>query len=400
MKNSKPHGSSTSLVLTTLALALAVALPACGGGEKSAEAKSAEKAASAPEGGHKEEGGLKLSAEEAQRAGIKLEKLAEQGFADTVTVTATIRPNQDRVARVAPRVEGRIVQVTAKLGDAVKAGQVLAVLDSLALGEAQSALERARSAQRVAQADYARAESLAKDEIIPQRELLRAKSSLETANADLHAAEDKLRLLGGTASHTERAASTFALTAPLGGTVVQKKATIGELGSPAEPLFSVADLSTVWIEADLTEDKLARVKVGAAATITVNAYPNERFSGRVTYVASMLDKDSRTTPARIEVPNKDGRLKPEMFASATIETGAARAPALSVPSSAILLLQGQPTVFVAEGGGFEPRAIEPGDKVGGRTVIKAGVKAGEQVVAEGAYALKARLLKSQIGEGH
>ncbi|MBI5792178.1 MAG: efflux RND transporter periplasmic adaptor subunit, partial [Rhodocyclales bacterium] len=175
MKNSKPHGSSTSLVLTTLALALAVALSACGGGEKSAEAKSAEKAASAPEGGHKEEGGLKLSAEEAQRAGIKLEKLAEQGFADTVTVTATIRPNQDRVARVAPRVEGRIVQVTAKLGDTVKAGQVLAVLDSLALGEAQSALERARSAQRVAQADYARAESLAKDEIIPQRELLRAK---------------------------------------------------------------------------------------------------------------------------------------------------------------------------------------------------------------------------------
>ena len=89
-----------------------------------------------------------------------------------------------------------------------------------------------------------------------------------------------------------------------------------------------------------------------------------------------------------------------MFASATIETGAARAPALSVPSAAILLLQGQPTVFVAEGGGFEPRAIEPRDKVGGRTVVKAGVKAGEQVVAEGAYALKARLLKSQIGEGH
>ena len=95
MKNPKPHGSSTSLVLTTLALALAAALSACGGGEKAAEAKSAEKAASAPEGEHKEEGGLKLSAEEAQRAGIKLEKLTEQGFADTVTVTATIRPNQD-----------------------------------------------------------------------------------------------------------------------------------------------------------------------------------------------------------------------------------------------------------------------------------------------------------------
>lgn len=403
MKNINfPRRPGMALALTSLAVGLSLALAACNSGDyKSTDAKAVAPAESAKsEDEHKEEGSLKLSEEDAQRAGVKLETLAAQSFADSVTVTATVQPNQDRIARIAPRIEGRIVQVSTSLGDTVKPGQVLAVLDSVALGEAQSALLRAQSAHRVAQSDFKRAESLIVDEIIPQREFLRAQADLETATAEVRAAEDKLRLLGGVASSVGRAASTFPLTAPLAGTVVQKKATIGELGSPSEPLFTVADLSTVWIEANLTEDKLASVKAGAAATVTVTAYPGERFVGRVTYVASMLDKDSRTTPARIEVLNKDGRLKPEMFASATIETGASRSPALSVPSGAVLLLQGQPTVFVAENGGYEPRAIEPGDKVAGRTIVKAGLKAGDQIVAEGAYALKARLLKSQIGEGH
>ncbi|WP_295637194.1 efflux RND transporter periplasmic adaptor subunit [uncultured Methylibium sp.] len=389
--------SGVALALTLLALPLALSLAACGGAQSGA-APSAAAAASEPKG--KEEGGLKLSADEAQRAGIKLETLAEKAYADTVTVTATIRPNQDRIAQVAPRVEGRIVSVAATLGQEVRAGQVLAVLDSFALGEAHSALQRAQAAQRVAQADYQRAESLSAEEIIPQRELQRARAALETAGAELRAAADRLRLLGGTAAAGRHAESTFPVVAPLAGTVVMRKANIGELGSPAQPLFQVADLSTLWIEANLTEDKLARVRKGAAATVTVGAYPNERFAGRVTYVASMLDKDSRTTPARIEVPNKDGRLKPEMFASATIETGQARAPALSVPSGAVMLLQGQPTVFLAENGGYQPRPVETGEKSGGRTVVTSGLKAGDQVVAEGAYALKARLLKSQIGEGH
>ena len=382
--------------LVALAAVLVFGLEACGGGAGNAAENKPEAKA---EGAH-EEGGLKLSAEEARRAGIKLETLAPQSFAGTVTVTATIHANQDRIARVAPRVEGRVIQVNANLGDKVRAGQSLAVLDSLTLGEAQSALQQAQSAQRVAQADFARAESLSADEIISQRDFLRTRADFERATAELRAAEDKLRLLGGVPSGARRASSTFALTAPLAGTVIQKKATVGELGTPADPLFTVADLSTVWIEANLTEDTLSSVKKGAAATVTVAAYPGERFTGRVTYVASLLDKDSRTIPARIEVANQDGRLKPEMFASATIETGTATRDVLSVPDAAILLLQGQPTVFVAEHGGYEARAIEPGGTLSGRTVVKSGLAAGDEVVTTGAFALKARLLKSQIGDTH
>lgn len=398
--------NTTTYTAAVLCLAaLAAALTACGGGaNKPAPAASAAAAEGkkADKGGEPDEkGGLKLSEEEAKRAGIRVEELKLQAVADTLTVTATVRPNQDRVARVAPRVEGRVTGVSANLGDRVRAGQALATLDSLVIGEAHSALLQAQAANRVAQSDFKRAEALNADEIIAQKDFLRARADYEKSGTELRAAQDKLRLLGVSpdASGT-RAQSTFAVVAPFAGTVIQKKATLGDLATPSEPLFTVADLSKVWIEASLPEAALAKVRSGAAATVTVSAYPGERFAGRVTYLASVLDKDTRSVAARIKVDNKDGRLKPEMFGTAVIETGGDARQALSVPDAAILLLQGQPTVFVAEHGGYEARPVELGEKLGGRTVIKSGIAAGDQLVAAGAYALKARLLKSQISDEH
>jgi cobalt-zinc-cadmium efflux system membrane fusion protein len=377
-------------------------LAACGASDKSPSPSAAGESEKAEQHAEAEErGGLKLTQEDIERAGIRIETLQMQTLADTLTVTATVSANLDRVARIAPRVEGRLIGVTAKLGDMVRAGQALAILDSLALGEAQAALLQAQTNQRVAQADFKRAQALSADEIIPQRDYLRAQADFEKASTELRAAQDRLRLLGVTPSAgAAHAQSSFAVVAPFAGTVIQKKATLGDLASPSDALFTVADLSTVWIEASLPEAVLAKVRTGATASVTVTAYAGERFSGRVAYVASVLDKDTRTAAARIEVVNRDGRLKPEMFASAIIETGGGGRQALSVPDDAIVLLQGQPTLFVQEHGGFESRAVELSDKLGGRTVIKSGVKAGEQIVAAGAYALKARLLKSQISDEH
>lgn len=381
--------------------ALAAALTACGG-----ETGKPATAASAPtaeekKGEHDEKGGLKLSEEEAKRAGLRVEALALQAVADTLTVTATVRPNQDRVARIAPRVEGRIIGVSVNLGDRVRPGQALATLDSLVIGEAHSALLQAQAANRVAQADFKRAESLNADEIIAQKDFLRAKADYEKSVTEMRAAQDKLRLLGvSPAAGDARAQSTFPVVAPFAGTVIQKKATLGDLATPSEPLFTVADLSRVWVEANLPEAALAKVRTGAVATLTVSSYPGDRFAGRVTYLANVLDKDTRSVAARIEIDNKDGRLKPEMFGTAVIETGGAAYQTLSVPDSAILLLQGQPTVFVAERGGYAARPVELGEKLGGRTVIKSGLAAGDKLVAAGAYALKARLLKSQISDEH
>lgn len=404
-------------ILMTLCLA-ALALAGCdksqspqdGAAKSAAAGKTADKhgheaeKSGGHEDGHGEEEQLKLGAEEIAAAGIKTEELQEQEVSEQLTVTATIRPNQDRIAHVAPRVPGRVVKVPANLGDAVKAGQTLAVLDSLEVGEAHSAWLQARTAQALAKADFERAEALHGEQIIARKDHLRAHAEYEKSKAALAAAGDRLRMLGVSPAPAAdgKAVSAFPLTTPFAGTVIEKHAILGELAQPDKPLFTVADLSRLWIEANLFEKDLGRVKVGAEAVVTVAAYPDETFAGKLTYIAAVVEKETRTVSARVEVANADGRLKPEMFATAAIRTSGTggKGKGLLLPEEAVVLMQGQPTVFIEEHGGFEPRAVELGEKLRGRVVVKAGLAAGDKVVTAGTYALKARIMKSQLGEGH
>lgn len=389
--------------LMTAALVLSLALAACG--RNAPEAKPAtEKQTTAPEktaANDKEAaveapeaGQIHLTEADIKAAGIRTEEADEAEVHERIAVTATIQANQDRLAHVAPRVPGRIVGITAKLGDRVKAGQALASLDSIEIGEAHSAYRQADSQFKLAQADFERAEKLHAEQIVPEKDYLRSRSELEKARANLRATTDKLRLMGVAPSHD---GSVFPLAAPFAGTVIEKTAVLGELAQPDKSLFTVADLSVVWIEANLFEKDLGKIKVGATVGVSVAAYPDELFKGRLTYISSVMDKESRTIKARVEVANADGRLKPDMFANAAIDTATA-GKALTVPTGAVLLLEGKKTVFVREKDGFEKREVELGDNLGGRFVVKDGIEAGEAVVVEGAYALKARLLKSKIGD--
>lgn len=402
-----------------LAVTLAFALAACGkNGAKDEHAgegdKHAEKADKKPgaaagaktnekneKGEHAEaEAELTLTSEEAERAGVKVETLKAQALGETVVVTATIQPDPDRLAHVAPRIEGRIISASAKLGDRVRAGQSLATLDSVEVGQAHAAWTQTQAELRIAEVDFKRAESLNAEEIIPRKDFLRAQSERDKSAAAVRAAADRLRLLGGAQAARGNSVAGFTVTAPFAGIVIEKNATLGELATPSEPMFTVADLSRLWIQANLPEAMLAKVSLGANARVSVTAYPGETFIGRVTHIGAMLDKDTRTIAARIEVANTDGRLKPEMFATATIEAGGDKREAITLPDAAIVLLEGKPTVFVFDHGAYEARQVEPGERLDGRTVLKSGVKAGDQVVTAGAYALKARKLKSQLGHGH
>jgi membrane fusion protein, heavy metal efflux system len=414
--NTLYHYAQRASRLTTLALALAMAMTLAACGKEGANAENAANAAKPAEqadakkddhaageeaGGHAEgEEELTLTTEEAERAGVKVEEVKARALGETLVVTATIRPDQDRLAHVAARIEGRITSVPAKLGDKVRAGQTLATLDSVAVGEAHAALNQAQSELGIAEADFKRAQALIADEIIPRKDFLRAQADRDKAAAGVRAAADRLRLLGGAPNARGNAVSAFAVTAPFAGTVIEKKATLGELATPSEPLFSVADLSRVWIQADLPEAALAKIRIGANAKVSVPAYPNETFDGKVGHIGASLDKETRTVAARIEVANADGRLKPEMFATATIEALGEKRDAITLPDAAIVLMEGKPTVFVFEQGAYEMREVEPGERIGGRTVLKSGLKAGDQVVTAGTYALKARKLKSQLGHGH
>lgn len=393
--NQSRHAGLPRLTLAIL-MALTLSLAACG--------KSGDKAAGKDEHGEKghkeEEKELTLTTEEATRAGVKVEAVNPQKLATTVVVTATIQADQDRIARVSPRTEGRITAAPASLGDRVRSGQVLASLDSVGVGEAHAALMQAQSELRIAEADFKRAEALVADEIIPRKDFLRAQSDREKAAASVRAASDRLRLLGGNPAVSGLAISAFAVNAPFAGTIIEKKATVGDLANPSQPLFTIADLSRVWVMADLPEAALSQVRIGANAKISVPSYQKDVFEGRVSHIGAVLNKETRTVAARIEVGNGDGRLKPDMFATATIEVAGDTRELLTLPDPAIVLMDGQPTVFVYEQGAYVARAIQPGERIGGRTVVTGGIKAGEQVVTAGAYELKARKQKSQLGHGH
>lgn len=349
-------------------------------------------------GEHAEESVIKLSEAEMANAGIKIAKVAEEIVSAFITVSATIQPNRDRFAHVAPRVPGRILTVPAKAGDFVRAGQVLATLDSVEVGESTSAYQQAASQLSVAKADFDRTQRLFDEQVVPQKDLLRARGEYEKARASAAAASDKLRMMGVTAGGGN-AASTLSVTAPFAGTIIEKTAVLGELAQPDKPLFTVADLSTVWIEANLYEKDLGRVQRGAEAVVTVAAYPELRFKGKLAFVSAVMERESRTVKARIEVPNGDGRLKPEMFASASIQAEA-RGRAIAVPIEAVVLVDNRSTVFVKEADGYESRKVELGETIGERQIVKAGLNPGDEVVVAGTYALKSSVQKSKIGSGH
>ena len=182
------------------------------------------------------------------------------------------------------------------------------------------------------------------------------------------------------------ASSVFSLTAPISGIVVERNATIGAtVGSDAN-LFKIIDLSSVWIDANVFEKDLERVKLGQQVNVTVPAIPGVTFLGRVILVSSVVDPETRSLKVRTEVPNRGGNLKPDMFANVAIITDVNRS-AISIPQSAVLDDGGQKVVFVASDSGYEKRVVSVGIQSNDRVEIQAGLKAGDKVVVKGNYLL-------------
>lgn len=345
-------------------------------------------------------GGLLLSADDIRRAGIRVERVESAQYTTTLAAFGTVGPNRNSFARVSAPVAGRLMKIAVDVGAQVQAGALLAVLESPELAEARTGYLQNLTELELARLNLERAQKLSTDGSIAQKDLLRARSDYERARAALSASEARLATLGvGDAAPTGSSPAFLAVNAPLAGIVVERSAVLGEYAQAYQALFAVADLSTVWVETNLYDRDLAEVAVGAAASVTVSAYPGQRFAGKVTYVGNILDKDTRTAVARVEVANPDGRLRPGLFANVDIETASRRA-ALRVPENAVVLLQGQMTVFLADDDGFESKPVEIGDRQGGMVVVRSGLEPGDKVVVSGVYALKARLLKSQIGDSH
>jgi len=392
-------------------LAAAVALlvvisAACHGGSPNTfyEQKEGEP----PEIGEKHAGErVEISREAVERASIEAVTVAAEAMVEEIRSTAIVRPNEYRLAHVSPRIPGKAIEVRALLGASVEQGQVLCELDSLELGEKKAAFLQSRTSLEVARRNYEREDRLFKRQISSEKEYLGAKGDFERSEAAYQAAREALRLLGITDDEITKMSwggkglplSHFPLRAPFAGTIIEQHLTMGELVKPEDVPYTVADLGTLWIIIDVHEKQLPRIAVGAAAEVAFDTYPAERFAGRITYLAHVVDDKTRTSPARIEIDNRDGRLRPGMFATATIASPAVDArKGIVVPSDAIQRIHGARVAFVEEAPGrYVVRELNVGKESAGAVEVISGLAEGERVVARGAFYLKSTLLKEEVG---
>lgn len=318
-----------------------------------------------------------------------------------------ILANENRLAHLSARVPGRIVAVYADLGNRVKESDRLLLLDSPAFGEAQLEYRKARTMLGVTEKALERAKALVERGAIGVGEYQRRDAEHENARADLHEAEEKLHLLGMTEREIQRLAAKqlphaevaqVSLRAPFTGEVIERNATIGEVIDPNKTLFTVADLSTVWVRADFPEQQAGRLKAGLIIDVRVSAYPDQVFRGAITYVGAVIDPATRTVTARADVPNPDRRLRPEMFAEVTLITD--EQSMLSVPRAAVHQVGNRLVVFVVRGARrFEAHELTIGESSDDYVQVKAGLTEHDEVVTEGSYALKSEMLREQIPTG-
>ena len=313
-------------------------------------------------------------------------------------VTGAIGYDQNRISHVGPKTEGRVEELRAELGSRVNNGQVLAHLESPEVGTTRAELTEAEALLDIARENFERETRLEAQGISSRRDVLGAEAELRTVEARRRSAEERLRILG-VASHGD--GGHFDVTAPYDGVVVERHAGRGEVVGPADQLFTIADLSRLWIELDIFERDLADVREGQEVDVTTAAWPGRTFPARIVYVADVLDARARTVRARVELDNADGALKPGMFATALIHTDEGHT-VVAVPRDAVQNVEGADVVWVPgdEPGAFVARPVLMGEELpGGLVELTAGLAAGDAVVVAGAFTLKAELAKGEFG-GH
>ena len=314
---------------------------------------------------------------------------------DVVTVLGELRVNEDAYAEIGTSIPARVSRVLAAPGDVVAAGQPLVELDSPEVGRARG--ERLTSGARLALARQTveRRRGLAADQIVPQREIQTAEAELAEAAAENRAALQSLGAVGA----IRGSGSRFVLTSPIAGTVIDRTALRGRMVDAQSALFTVGDLSRLWLIVHAFERDALRMRAGATARVTFAALPGQDASGSLARVGSHVDPTSRTIDVRIEIDNPRGVLRPGMSAMALVPIGDDTETVVTVPVDAI---QRQPEgwcVFIprAAEGLFDIRHVGRGRDLGGEVEIVSGLRVGERVVVDGAFLLKAEADKARGG---
>ncbi|MEQ1844883.1 MAG: efflux RND transporter periplasmic adaptor subunit [Nitrospira sp.] len=345
---------------------------------------------------------LHLTPEELSRMQLELVSVAQGQLLSHREFPATVQANQNELAEVTTLIRGRVMKVHVDVGQDVKNGALLAMLHSVDLGVAEGAYLKAGAKLHEAELAHLRAKDLYENKAISLAELQRREAAMKTARAEVREAQNRLQLLGVPTDEINRLdreltiKADMPLRAPLDGRVITRNITRGEVVETEQKLFTVANLTDVWVIGNVPEKDVRFIRKDQNVTVVVAAYPHAIFSGAITYVGDVLDPATRTMSLRVTVPNPDRLLKPEMFA--IISVLAAPSPdVLSVPLAAVQDGPAGKMVFVQrEPGVYEPRPIKLGNEEGDVIRVLEGVKADEQVVTRGSFALKSEMERYKI----
>lgn len=350
------------------------------------------------------------SAEIAAEVGIETAAATRERRSETLSANAEAAYDSRRYAEVRPRVSGFLREVKADLGQAVRKGEVLAVVDSAEVGAAKARYLSAQAAVQLAKATYDRTKDLVATRSIAAKQELEAQTSLSEAQATLLEAEQRLknfRFDDAALAQLVKSRDTSSLleiTAPIGGAIVALKAVAGEAVEPTTQLYAVADTASMWLWIDVYESDIASVRAGQAVTFTISGAADDAkappFSGKVTWVGTEVDPTTRTTKVRAELSNPDGRLRANQFGRAEVRVGAEH-EAILVPRQAVQRRYLDHLVFVPLGDGvYHPRKVKV--RLLGRDgpiEVASGLRAGEHVVTTGAFLLKTETMKDALGAG-
>ncbi len=329
-----------------------------------------------------------------------------------ITLTGEVQLNENTAVHLSPRVAGVIESVAVDIGATVQAGDELFAINSLEFGRALSNYELSRVLAALAEKNYAREKNLLAQKASSEQELIAAQMHYEQQRAEFKAAGQALQAIGLTAADMaelnddarETKLGRLATRAPIGGTVVEKHAVIGELVEPGRDVMLVADLAALWVWAHVNERDLAaliaaRTDGPITVEVAVNAYPGRTFAGQMDYIGATMDEQTRTVKVRATVANPDGALRPGMFCEVRAALGAAE-PALIIPRAAVLSDEGRDFVFVHwRDDYYMRRFITRGRDFPAGIEVREGLTPGEHIVATGAFLMKSDVLREKMGAG-
>ena len=354
--------------------------------------------------GHEQAKVVRVTAPKAQQLGIQVEVARAGSLQTSLTLPGTIALNADRRVHVVSRIPGIVQEIRKQLGDAVRAGEGMAVLDSRELADSKAAYLAARERVTLAETTFAREKDLWEKKISPAEDYLKAKQALAEVRIELQVAAQKLRALGFAEAYVQQLGgranaplTRYEVVAPLAGTVIEKHIAIGEVLKDDTEAFVVADLSTVWVDLNIAAKDLPLVRKGQRVVVTADT--TMQAEGTVSYVSPVVSDETRTAVTRVVLPNPDGRWRPGLFVTAKL--AASETPvAVLIPKTATQTIDGQPSVFVQTPEGFAPRPVTLGRANETHVEITVGLQAGERYATTETFILKAELGKGAASHEH